>query len=110
MHFRAYLRRPVKVRAVVARPKAAWQKDATVHDLSLGGVSLTLSGSSLALGDEVVVSFFAPSLWDPLALPARVAWVRATHEGGVLTVGLAFEPRDPSAVFALFELVSTVAP
>jgi hypothetical protein len=97
----------VKVRAVVARPKAAWQRDATVHDLSLGGASLTLPGS-LALGDEVVVSFFAPSLWDPLALPARVAWVRVTPEGGV-TAGLAFEPRDPSAVFALFELVSTVA-
>jgi PilZ domain len=94
---------------VVARPKAAWQRDATVHDLSLGGASLTLSGS-LTLGDEVVVSFFAPSLWDPLALPARVAWVTAAKEVGGVTAGLAFEPRDPAAVFALFELVSTVAP
>jgi hypothetical protein len=97
----------VKLRAVIARPKTGWQRDATVHDLCLGGASMTLPGM-LEPGDRVVVSFFAASLWDPLALPARVVWVRPGKEGSVMA-GLAFEPDDPTAVFALFELVTTVA-
>jgi hypothetical protein len=100
----------VRLRATVAEPVVGWQRDAIVHNLSLGGASLTVPGT-LQPGDQVVVSFFAPSLWDPLALPARVAWARAGgKEGsGVVMAGLAFSPVDPAAVFALFELVSTVA-
>jgi Tfp pilus assembly protein PilZ len=108
-HFRAYPRRTVRLRAVVARSDTSWRKEAHVHDLSLGGVSLTLT-ESLRIGDHVTVSFLAPTLWDPLALPARVAWVRpATATEAVVAVGLAFEPQDPASVLALFELVSTLA-
>ena len=92
---------------MVAQPVTGWQRDASVHELSLGGASITLPGR-VEPGDQIVVSFFAPSLWDPLALPARVVWVRAAEQG-VVTVGLAFEPKDPAAVFTLFELVSNVA-
>jgi hypothetical protein len=109
MHFRAHARRPVKLRAMVAQPSIGWQADASVHDLCLGGAGVTLNGA-LSLGDRVVVSFFAPSLWDPLALPARVAWVKTIRERGTIAAGLAFEPTDPAAVFALFELLTTVAP
>jgi hypothetical protein len=107
-HFRALPRRPVKLRALIAQPVTGWQRDASVHELSLGGASITLPGR-VEPGDQIVVSFFAPSLWDPLALPARVVWVRAAEKGGVVTAGLAFEPKDPAAMFALFELVSAVA-
>ncbi len=107
-HFRAYPRRTVRLRAVVARPDIGWRKDAHVHDLSLGGVSLTLA-ESLHVGDRVVVSFLAPTLWDPLALPARVAWVRQGAPADPVAAGLAFEPADAASVLALFELVSTLA-
>jgi hypothetical protein len=107
-HFRAYPRRTVRLRAVVARPDTKWQRDAHVHDLSLGGASLSL-GDSLHVGDCVTVSFLAPSLWDPLVLPARIAWVRPATSTDPVTAGLSFEPGDPASVFALFELVSTLA-
>jgi hypothetical protein len=107
-HFRAYPRRTVRLRAVVAQKDTGWRKDAHVHDLSLGGTSLTLS-DPLRVGDRVTVSFLAPSLWDPLALPARVAWVRHAPPPESMAAGLAFEPTDPASVFALFELVSTLA-
>lgn len=106
-HFRALARRPVKLRAMIEPAASGGQRDASVHDLGLGGASVTLPGT-LQPGDRVVVSFYAASLWDPLALPARVVWVRPAREGAVVTAGLAFEPKDPAAVFALFELVSSV--
>jgi len=76
--------------------------------LSLGGVSLTLT-EPLRIGDRVTVAFLAPTLWDPLALPARVAWVRSATATEAVALGLAFEPQDPASVVALFELVSTLA-
>jgi hypothetical protein len=78
-----------------------------VCDLSLGGAGLTLF-EPLQEGDHVAVSFLAPSLWDPLVIPARVAWVRSAASQEPVATGLAFEPRDPLTVFALFELLSTL--
>jgi hypothetical protein len=78
-----------------------------VRDLSLGGAGVSLP-EILPAGDRVVVSFLAPNLWDPLAIPARVAWVRAATQREPVTAGLAFEPKDPLSVFALFELLSTL--
>jgi hypothetical protein len=63
----------------------------------------------LHVGDRITVSFLAPTLWDPLALPARVAWVREGTPTEALAAGLAFEATDPESIFALFELVSTLA-
>jgi hypothetical protein len=73
----------------------------------LGGTGLTLF-EALQKGDYVVVSFLAPSLWDPLVIPARIAWVRPATSLEPVSAGLAFEPRDPLTVFALFELLSTL--
>jgi len=108
VHFRAHPRRRVKLRAVLAQPANGWQRDAGVLDLSLGGAKLSFHGR-LAVGEKLVVSFFSALLWDPLALPARVAWVLDGKDPGIVWMGVAFEPTDPSSVFALFELVSTVA-
>jgi hypothetical protein len=105
MHFRAHLRRAVHLRATLSRPGSTWYREASVRDLSLGGARLFLS-ESLPLGDRVVVSFLAASLWDPLALPARVAWSKPATAEQPFIAGVAFEPKDPSGVFALFELVS----
>lgn len=107
-HFRAYPRRRVRLRGVIARPDTRWQREALVHDLSLGGASVSLS-EPMHVGDRVTVSFLAPTRWDPLALPARVAWVRQATSADPFAAGLAFEPGDPASVLALFELVSTLA-
>ncbi len=76
-------------------------------DLGMGGARILVDGS-LSAGEEVAISFLAPSLWDPLALLARVAWVKPGERDGQTLAGLAFEPRDVMGVFALFELVSTL--
>jgi hypothetical protein len=107
IHFRAHPRRAVRLRAVLSRPADNWQREARVHDLSLGGAGVAVH-EALAQGERMTVSFLAPSLWDPLALPARVAWVRTPKEGELARAGLAFEPKDPAFVFALFELVSSL--
>jgi hypothetical protein len=107
-HFRAHARRAVRLRAVISLSASGWHGEATVHDLSLGGAGVSL-GDALQPGGRVVVSFLAPSLWDPLAIPARVAWVRPATGNDPTTAGLLFEPKDPVTVFALFELISTLA-
>jgi hypothetical protein len=95
------------LRAVISQPASGWHGEASVHNLSLGGAGVTLS-EALPEGERVAVSFLAPSLWDPLTLPARVAWIRAATPQEPTTAGLAFEPKDPLSVLALFELVSTL--
>jgi PilZ domain len=95
------------LRAVLSRPASNWHREASVHDLSLGGAGLTLP-EALPQGERVTVSFLAPSLWDPLALPARVVWFSPATSGGQARAGLAFEPKEPLGVFALFELVSSL--
>jgi hypothetical protein len=106
-HFRAHPRREVRLRAVISQPASGWHGEASVYNLSLGGAGVTLS-EALPEGERVAVSFLAPSLWDPLTLPARVAWIRAATPQEPTTAGLAFEPKDPLSVLALFELVSTL--
>jgi hypothetical protein len=107
-HFRAYSRRIARLRAMIARLDARRQEEAQVCDLSLGGAGVRL-GVPLQVGDRVTVSFLAPTLWDPLVLPARVSWVRLRVPPDSVAAGLAFEPKDPLSVFALFELVSALA-
>jgi hypothetical protein len=92
----------VRLRVVVWHPRAGWQREAEVSDLSVGGACL-LAKDALAVGDRVTLSFVAPTLWDPLAIQGKVAWVRASR------AGVAFEARDPSALFALFELMGSLA-
>jgi hypothetical protein len=105
IHFRAHPRRLVRLRAVISRPASSWQREVSVQDLSLGGAGISLT-EALAQGDRVMVSFLAPSLWDPLALPARVVWFKSAASTGPGRAGVAFEPKEPAGVFGLFELVS----
>jgi len=107
-HFRVHRRRSVRLRAVVSHPRAGWKLEADVLNLGLGGACVTLLEPLLA-GERVRVSFLAPTLWDPLEMPARVAWTRSSSAEAGTRVGLAFEPPDPGAVYALFELVAALA-
>jgi hypothetical protein len=62
----------------------------------------------VAGGDSLTLSFTAPTLWDPLVLRARVAWVSDPAGGPPHRVGLAFEHKASEAVFALYELIVTL--
>ncbi|HEX4048367.1 MAG TPA: PilZ domain-containing protein [Elusimicrobiota bacterium] len=112
--FRAHARRNVRLRALLTHVQAGWQRYVPIDNLGLGGAGTRIAvgdgavtGLPLAAGDAVTLSFTAPSLWDPLVLRARVAWVSRDAQG---RVGLAFEHRPDAheAVFALYELIVTL--
>ena len=95
------------MRIIVQHRRAGWQREAEVLDIALGGSCIALN-EALSEGDRVTVSFFAPSLWDPLAMPSRVVWVGRGTRMDAARAGLVFEPKNAAAVFALFELVSSL--
>jgi hypothetical protein len=103
--FRAHARRNVRVDALVTHVAAGWQRRVPVENVGLGGARLALE-ERLSPGEAVTVSFTAPTLWDPLVLRARVAW--CAPAGPPYRVGLAFEHKSESAVFALYELIVTL--
>jgi hypothetical protein len=107
-HFRVHGRRVVRIRATVAHARTGWQGEAQVLNLGMGGACV-LVPEALQLGDAVHVSFTAPTLWDPLAFSARVAWTLPPNGIEPPRAGLAFEPTDAAATLALFELVATLA-
>ena len=86
--------------------RAGWQQQTPVEDVGLGGVRIVVD-EAVAPGDAVTLSFTAPALWDPLVLRARVAWVAPGELPA--SVGLAFEHKSADAVFALYELIVTLA-
>jgi hypothetical protein len=72
---------------------------------------------AVSVGDKVTLSFAAPTLWDPLVLRARVAWVAqggprgapaAAQPSASWAVGVAFDHTATDAVFALYELIVTL--
>ena len=102
--FRAHARKPVRLAAVLAHRERGWQRDVIVFDLGLGGACV--EGSDvLGVGDRVQVSFVTADRWDPLQIPARVAWTSNSQSGQ--RVGLAFEYASPEATWGIFELLAT---
>jgi hypothetical protein len=105
--FRAHARRPVRLRATIAHPRAGWERDADVFDIGLGGACVS-AAEPLTPGERVSVAFVAPSLWDPLMIPARVAWYRPGHGVEPARAGVSFDHVGRQSVMALFELVGTL--
>ena len=118
--FRVHERRAVRFVVGMSHPSGGWHGEARVHDIGLGGAGLEMAGGSIKEGDRVILSFIAPTLWDPLEIPARVAWIRTTSgfepprdlrrpsaAETTTRFGVAFEATDAGRVLALFELVST---
>jgi hypothetical protein len=89
----------VRLAAVLAHPERGWQRDVIVFDLGLGGACVE-AADVLAVGDRVHVSFITADRWDPLHVPARVAWRSASR------AGLAFEYPSPEVTWGIFELLS----
>lgn len=110
-HFRAHGRRPVALDAtLLIRGVAGTSTDVQIRDLGLGGARLEVAadaGHALAVDTAVTLEVVTPTLWDPLVLRGRVAWSRPGV--GAHLIGVRFEHRDGSAVFALFQLVGAQA-
>ena len=117
--FRVHARRDVHLRALVTHVGTGWQRQAPLENIGLGGACIALD-EKLAEGDVVTLSFTAPTLWDPLVLRARVAWVgsargsaagapSSTGTGSHQRAGVAFDHKSAEAVFALYELIAALA-
>jgi Tfp pilus assembly protein PilZ len=97
----------VSLTATVSHPRAGWVREARVVDLGFGGACVEVADHT-ARGELLVLSFESPALWDPLAVAGRVVWTDAGRAGRLPRVGVAFEHRDPGAVYSLFELMGTL--
>jgi hypothetical protein len=72
-------------------------------NLGLGGACVSI-GAAIDVGAVVTLEVNAPNLWDPLVVPAAVAWLR--WEGrSTAHAGLAFNHALLSGLPALVELL-----
>ena len=70
---------------------------------------VVFAGDDLSVGDRVDLGFIAPTLWDPLHVRARIAWVRARADAQEpMRFGVAFDHEDPASVMSLYELVASL--
>lgn len=105
--FRHYPRQPVRLRATLAHPALGWQREIDVIDLGIAGAGVDGTGEfEVAQGERLTIAFHAATLWDPLTLTARIAWVRP--ELGRGRAGIAFEHKSPQSAYALFELLASL--
>jgi hypothetical protein len=115
-HFRAHGRRRVDLDAVVRSKDGAVSHEARVRDLGLGGACIEIVEAVDLLGEgrpalgvereaSVTLEVMAPTLWDPLTLAGRIAWVRRGAAGRPTRAGVRFEHREPGALYALFQLL-----
>jgi hypothetical protein len=109
-HFRAHARRRVELSATLQGRDGSWQQ-VRIRDLSLGGACVEIpempahGGVPVDRETAVMLEVTAPSLWDPLILRGKIAWVRRGSHGRPTRAGIRFEHRDAPAIFALFQLL-----
>lgn len=104
--FRTSARRRVDMPVSIRTDKDRVDRPATMLDLSLEGACLELR-EALVPGVNVTLEIRTPTLWDPLQLPAQVAWAHWNAETGVARVGIRFQHGSASPLFSLFELLAS---
>jgi hypothetical protein len=112
-HFRTHARRRVELRATV-RSRDGGLQEVTIRDLGLGGACVEVVDTprpTVPLEREatLVLEVITPSLWDPLTVRGKIAWIRRGSAGRPARAGIRFEHRESAAVFALFQLLATQA-
>ena len=106
--FRASGRHQVRIKVFLLHQSQGWERPGWVVNLGAGGACVELP-ELLSAGDAVALAFSAPTLWDPLLVPGRVAWFRAASaRGAVHTAGVAFTVEQASHHLALFDLIETL--
>src|SRR5438128_413887 len=93
--FRIHERRAVRFAVAINHPVEGWDGEARVHNIGLGGAGLEMAGNGVRRGDRVFLHFMAPTLWDPLEIAAKVAWVRPATRLEPSRFGVSFDPADP---------------
>ena len=106
-HFRAHERRHVQLEGALWHPGNAEPVGVKVLNLSLAGAGIACT-VALYQDERLMVTLLSPSLLDPLALPARVAWTAIAEEPGLVYGGLVFELPERSSLLTLFQLIGTV--
>jgi hypothetical protein len=104
-HFRAHARKLVALSVSLRAPGASSVLVARIVDLGLGGACCETAGEVLACGTTVMIEIEAPTLWDPLRLPASVVWNRKATSRRAARAGLRFEHHDAALLYGLFELL-----
>jgi len=105
-HFRAHGRREVDLPATLRHRAERWKKRARVVNLSLGGVCIETT-ELVEPGIRITVELLVPTLWDPLVLEGRVAWV--AHKDDKVRMGIELEHQKTGPLFALAELLGAQA-
>lgn len=102
-HFRAVGRRPTSLSGRVECKEPGRSLAAELVNLGIGGACVVVRSDFDA--DLVArLRIEAPQLWEPLVIPASVAW--SHHESEDLTrIGLRFEPETATTLAVLAELV-----
>lgn len=88
-----------------------------ICDLGLGGAGIEIpeasgertqaGASSIEREAPVTIEVLAPSLWDPLVLSGRIAWIKRGSPGRGMRAGVRFEHREAAALYTLFRLLGT---
>jgi hypothetical protein len=78
-----------------------------IRDLGLGGAGLEIVEPTSVLRPDtsITLEVTAPSLWDPLVLRGRIAWLRPGREDHPTKLGVRFEHTEHGGLYALFQLL-----
>ena len=108
-HYRAHARRKVNLLAGLYLPFTEGKRgiQVRIRDLGLGGAGVEVLDPMAAMRADtsVTLEVTAPSLWDPLVLRGRVAWVRPGRDPVNTKLGIRFEHTEHGGLYALFQLL-----
>jgi hypothetical protein len=99
-HFRAWPRRRADAPVLVRLGRD--ERRARLINIGLGGACVLID-TPVSVNDNIEVVLHAPNRWDPLVMPARVAWTKGAR------VGVAFQPTRDADAYDLFEMLGTQA-
>ena len=106
-HFRAHARHRVDLEGRL-RVGDAGSYAVRLRDLGLGGACLELTDAAptgaLDVEGPFALEVTAPSLWDPLIVPGKIAWMRRIKPERRLRLGVRFELRDVGALRGILKL------
>lgn len=102
-YFRAFERRAISLPVRVSTPGES-PSPARLLNLCIGGACLESPGAPKP-GALLRLELDAPHLWQPLTLPARVAWSQPTVEGS--RIGITFQLDDGKLVGWLLDTLTS---